>query len=94
MDLMEKQNRARQQLEERLRGEAQQQYNHEQAVSNMEREEMELINRLKNTKMLEDAANSELEFAFSCPDPDKQLKTRSAGGKRPPGSRGGPSRGK
>jgi hypothetical protein len=36
----------------------------------MEKEEMELIQRLKNTKMLEDAANSELEHAFSTPNPD------------------------
>ncbi len=61
----------------------------------MEREEMELIQRLKNTKMIEDAANSELENAFSTPNPDpasfaaKNKKKTSASGMRSTGSRGG-----
>jgi hypothetical protein len=36
----------------------------------MEREELELIMRLKNTKLLEDAAQSELEKAHHDPNPD------------------------
>ena len=36
----------------------------------MEKEELELIMRLKNTRMLEDAASSELEKAFTDPNPD------------------------
>ena len=58
---------------------------------------MELIQRLKNTKMLEDAANSELEHAFSTPNPDpvgfaQKNKKKSAQGMRPTGSRGAPRR--
>jgi len=34
---------------------------HENEVANMEKEELELIMRLKNTKLLEDAAQSELD---------------------------------
>ena len=59
---------------------------------------MELIQRLKNTKMLEDAANSELEQAFSTPNPDpitfaakNKKKAGSSSGMRSqqPGSRTG-----
>ena len=39
----------------------------------MEREELELINRLKNTKLLEEAAHSELEGALNDPDPSTRL---------------------
>jgi len=40
----------------------------------MEREEMELINRLKNTRMLEEAAQNELETALTDPDPSAKLR--------------------
>ena len=61
----------------------------------MEREELELINRLKNTKLLEEAAHNELEGALTDPEPGQRLaQTQSSfsgrggrGGK--PGSRGG-----
>ena len=59
----------------------------------MEQEELELINRLKNTKLLEEAAHNELEGALTDPNPGQRLaasqSTASAkrGGK--PGSRGG-----
>jgi hypothetical protein len=36
----------------------------------MERMELELIMRLKNTRALEDAASGELEKAFNDPNPD------------------------
>ena len=39
----------------------------------MEREELELINRLKNTKMQEDAAHNELEAALNAQDPGALL---------------------
>jgi hypothetical protein len=39
----------------------------------MEREELELINRLKNTKLLEEAAHNELEGALTDPDPGQRL---------------------
>jgi len=36
----------------------------------MEKMELELIMRLKNTRALEDAASGELEKAFNDPNPD------------------------
>ena len=42
-------------------------------MQRMEREELELINRLKNTKLLEEAAHSELEGALNDPDPGARL---------------------
>ena len=39
----------------------------------MEREELELINRLKNTKLMEEAAHSELEQALSTDNPGARL---------------------
>ena len=39
----------------------------------MEREELELINRLKNTKLMEEAAHNELEGALTDPDPGARL---------------------
>jgi len=45
----------------------------------MEREELELINRLKNTKMLEEAAHNDLEGALTDPDPSRRLRESQAG---------------
>ena len=93
MNFMERQNRTRQQLEEKLAREADEQTAHEAAVQRMEREELELINRLKNTKLLEEAAHNELEGALTDPNPGDKLAAATAsagrgrGGK--PGSRGG-----
>ena len=42
-------------------------------VQRMEREELELINRLKNTKLLEEAAHNELEGALNDPNPGQRL---------------------
>lgn len=39
----------------------------------MEREELELIMRLKNTKMLEEQAHNELESALTDPNPEQKL---------------------
>lgn len=39
----------------------------------MEHEELELINRLKNTKLLEEAAHHELEGALTDPEPGQRL---------------------
>lgn len=41
-------------IEEKLNRESQEQQMYEQEVAHMEREELELINRLKNTKMIEE----------------------------------------
>ena len=73
MQFMERQNRTRQQLEEKLAREADEQAQYEADVARMEREELELINRLKNTKLLEEAAHNELETALNDPDPGAKL---------------------
>lgn len=57
MDLMEKQARVQAQQQERLAREASEQALYEQEVARMEREELELINRLKNTKLVEEQAH-------------------------------------
>lgn len=91
---MERQNRTRQQIEEKLAREAEEQASYEADVARMEREELELINRLKNTKLLEEAAHNELEGALTDPEPGQRLaqtqsqfSQRGRGGK--PVSRGG-----
>lgn len=73
LNLMERQNRTRQQIEEKLTREAEEQAAYEADVQRMEREELELINRLKNTKLLEEAAHNELEGALTDPDPGQRL---------------------
>ena len=72
--------------------EAQEQQAYEADVQRMEREELELINRLKNTKLLEEAAHNELEGALTGPIPGKNdtqsnFSGRGRGSKM--GSRGG-----
>ena len=52
--MIDRQNKIRAQLEEKLQREAYEQMMYEQEVARMEREEEELINRLKATKSLED----------------------------------------
>ena len=73
LNLMERQNRTRQQIEEKLTREAEEQAAYEADVQRMEREELELINRLKNTKLLEEAAHNELEGALTDPEPGQRL---------------------
>ena len=63
-------------------------------MQRMECEELELINRLKNTKLLEEAAHNELEGALTDPNPSAKLaEVQAAGGRggrgAKPGSRGG-----
>ena len=94
LNLMDRQNRTRQQLEEKLNREANDQAQYEADVQRMEREELELINRLKNTKLLEEAAHNELEGALTDPEPGQRLaQTQSQfsgrGRGTKPGSRGG-----
>lgn len=93
MDLMNRQQRTRQQIEEKLAREAEEQAQYEADVQRMEREELELINRLKNTKLLEEAAHNELEGALTDPDPGQRLALATQGSGRgsraKPGSRGG-----
>lgn len=55
------------QIEEKLAREAHEQMMYEHEVAKMEAEEMELINRLKNTKMVEEQAQQHLEQAYSKP---------------------------
>jgi len=56
MDLIDKQNRTRSVIEAKLNREKDEQQLYEDQIARMEKEEMELITRLKNTKLLEDQA--------------------------------------
>ena len=53
-DFMQRQQRTRDHLEEKLNKEAQDQRDYELKVAQMEKEELELIMRLKNTKIQEE----------------------------------------
>jgi len=57
MDLIDKQNRTRSQIEGKLQREAYEQSLYEQEIGRMEKEELELIMRLKNTRLLEEQAH-------------------------------------
>jgi hypothetical protein len=54
-------------MEEKLQREAFEQNLYESEVARMEREELELINRLKNTKLVEEQAHQHLEHALNDP---------------------------
>jgi len=56
MDLIDKQNRTRSVIEAKLNREKEEQQQYEDQIARMEKEEMDLITRLKNTKLLEDQA--------------------------------------
>ena len=73
LDQIARQNRTRSQIEEKLQREAYDQQQYEAEVQRMEKEELELIMRLKNTKLLEEAAHNELETALNDPDPGAKL---------------------
>ena len=73
MDQLERENRVREQIEAKLARDAQEQAQYEADVARMEREELELINKLKNTKLLEEAAHQELEGALTDKDPGARL---------------------
>ena len=73
LQFMERQNKTHQQIQEKLAREANEQSAYEQDVARMEQEELELINRLKNTKLLEEAAHNELEGALTDPEPGQRL---------------------
>lgn len=62
---MDKHDRARQQVEEKMMREEQQRLDHEAMVARMEQEELELIQRLQNTQLLQKAAYEDLESALS-----------------------------
>ena len=56
LDQIDRQNKIKAQMEEKLARESYEQMMYEQEVARMEREEEELINRLKQTKTLESEA--------------------------------------
>ena len=94
IDQLTRQQRTRFQIEEKLAREAEEQAAYEADVQRMEREELELINRLKNTKLLEEAAHNELEGALTDPNPGQRLEQTQSqfsgrGGRSKPSSRGG-----
>ena len=63
-DLFDKKMKARQQMQEKMAREETLRFEHEGQVSKMEMEELELIKRLKNTQMKQQAAFQELENAL------------------------------
>jgi len=67
MQFMQKQNRTRGVMEEKMHREAFEQNLYESEVARMEKEELELINRLKNTKLVEEQAHQHLEHALNDP---------------------------
>ena len=76
LDFQERQRRTRQQLEDKLNREADDQRTYEMQVAQMEKEELELIMRLKNTKLLEEAAQNDLENAITDPNPGQRLQAQ------------------
>jgi hypothetical protein len=56
--------RARNQMHEKMAREDHERLGHEASVQKMEMEELELIKRLKNTQMMQQAALQELENAL------------------------------
>lgn len=56
MDLHQKKMKARLQMQEKMAREEDQRLQHEASVQKMELEELELIKRLKNTQMMQQAA--------------------------------------
>lgn len=67
-DFIDRQNKIKAQIEEKMQREAYEQMMYEQEVARMEREEEELINKLKATKSLEDSAKRDLEKAYTDPN--------------------------
>ena len=65
--MIEKQNRTRMLIEEKMSREAQEQAMYEKEVARMEKEELDLIMRLKNTKLVEEQAHQQLESAIKDP---------------------------
>ena len=55
----------------------------------MEKEELELINRLKNTKLIEEAAHQDLETALNDPPEALAQQQQKAAGRGKVASRGG-----
>jgi hypothetical protein len=63
-ELVEKQMRAKQQVEDKMMREEQKRIEHQTMIERMEREELELIQRLQNTQLLQKAAYDDLENAL------------------------------
>ena len=64
-DLMERQMRAKQQIEDKTLNEDHKRIEHQSMIERMEREELELIQRLQNTQLLQKAAYEDLESALT-----------------------------
>jgi type I site-specific restriction endonuclease len=72
MDMVDRQNKIKAQLEEKLAREAYEQEMYQQEVDRMAAEELELINKLKQTKTLEEKASQELEKLYTDPNVVRQ----------------------
>jgi len=64
-DLMERQLRAKAQIEDKMYREESKRVEHQGMIEKMEREELELIQRLQNTQLLQKAAYEDLESALT-----------------------------
>ena len=96
---MEKQNKAKTQIEEKMMREEQQRLEHEAMVARMEQEELELIQRLQNTQLLQKAAYEDLENALASgqlPNMEERSSRPGTSAKKSqmskPGSRAAPRR--
>lgn len=64
-DLLERQMRAKAQIEDKMYREESKRIEHQSMIERMEREELELIQRLQNTQLLQKAAYEDLESALT-----------------------------
>ena len=76
-DHINRQMRTKQFMAEKLGREADEHRQAEMEVARMEKEELELIMRLKNTKLLEDEAHKELKTALEDENPGALLAQKS-----------------
>ena len=72
MDFIDRQNRTRSQIEGKLQKESYEQHYYESEIARMEKEELDLIMRLKNTRLLEEQAYHSLECAKTNPIGNQQ----------------------
>ena len=91
-DLIEKQMRAKQQIEDKMMREEQKRIEHQSMIERMEREELELIQRLQNTQLLQKAAYEDLESALQGGANIQNESSASIGGAGRPGTASGTNR--
>ena len=78
-EFQEKQMRTKMQIEDKAFGEEQRRLEHEALAQKMEQEELELIQRLQNTQLLQRAAYEDLESALTGGQADSKKGTAKNG---------------